>query len=265
MEQSFTISHFYSSTAQEAGSAAENPVPTAEVDRHAATTTSSPCTFDPSDLGTIPSPSSLSDEQKYQILSAIPATLQEYPVNSQKRRYQPQWTEQFPWVRYSASLDGVFCGPCFLFSLVRFNSEFVSSPFRNWKKAVGTTHGKLNRHSESQTHKQCVEQAVSFIAVMEKNRQSIKSQLSEAYDKQVQLNTKALLSIIDSIQFLVKQGLGLRGSNWDNCSKREDGNFTSLVDFLSKYNAGLQSHHSSPTSSHIISAFQHFQAVGGDL
>ncbi len=78
MEQSFIISHFYSSTAQKAGSAAENPVPTtAEVDPHAAAT-SCPCTFDPSDLGTIPSPSSLSDKQKYQNLSAIPATLQEY-------------------------------------------------------------------------------------------------------------------------------------------------------------------------------------------
>ena len=34
----------------------------------------------------------------------------------------------------------------------------------------------LNCHPQSQTHKQCMEQAVSFIAVMEKNKQSIKSQ-----------------------------------------------------------------------------------------
>ena len=67
------------------------------------------------------------------------------------------------------------------------------------------------------------------------------------YDKQVQLNTRALLLIIDSIQFLVKQGLGLRGSNWDKGSKRENGNFTSLLEFLCKYSADLKSHlHSSP-------------------
>ena len=90
-----------------------------------------------------------------------------------------------------------------------------------------------------------MEQAVSFIAVMKENKQSIKSQLSEVYYKQVQLNAKAFLSIIDSIQFLVKQGLGLKGSNWDEDSKREDGNFTHLVALLSKYSADLESHHHS--------------------
>ena len=139
----------------------EHPVPTAEVGPCAAVTSSVSCSFNPT-------PSSLSDEQKYQILSTSPATLKMYPVNSQKRCYQPYWAEQFPWVWYSALLDGVFCGPCFLFSLVRFNSEFVSSPFHNWKNAVGTSHSKLNRHFESQTHKQHVEEAVTFIAVMEK-------------------------------------------------------------------------------------------------
>ena len=92
-------------------------------------------------------------------------------------------------------------------SFCLFNSKFVSSHFYNWKNAVATSHGILNCRSQSQTHKQCVEQAVSFIAVMKKNKQSIKSQFSEAYDKQVQFNTRALLLIVDSIQFLVKQRL----------------------------------------------------------
>ena len=96
-----------------------------------------------------------------------------------------------------------------------------------------------------------MEQVVSFIAVMEKNKQSIKSQLSEAYDKQVQLNTRALLLIVDRIQFPVKHVIGLRGSNWDKGSKREDGNFT---DFLSKYSADLKSHlHSSPQNARYLS------------
>ena len=239
---------------------------TAEVDQNVAATSIS--SFNLSDLGTIQPPSALSDEKKYQILSTIPTKLKKYPVNSQKRHYQPYWTEQFPWVRYSASLDGVYCGPCFLFSQVRFNSEFVSSPFRNWKNAVGTSCGILNRHSQSETHKQCMERAVSFIAVMEKNKQSIKSQLSEAYDKQVQVNTRALLAIIDGIQFLVKQGLGLRGSNWDKGSKREDGNFTSLVDLLSKYNADLESHlHNSPRNARYLSpkVQNEFIRINGDL
>ena len=128
------------STIQEAGTESETPIPTAEVDPCVAAT-SSACSFNPIDLGTIQSPSSLSEQQKYQILSTIPAKPKE-------------------------------------------------------------------------------------------------SQLSEAYEKQVQLNTRALLLIIDSIQFLVKQGLGLRGSNRDKGSKR-GWNFTSLLDFLSKYSTNL--------------------------
>ena len=135
----------------------------------------------------------------------------------------------------------MFCSPCFLFSGAWFNGKFVFSPFCNWKKAIGTSHGVLKGHSLSQAHQPYVEQAVTFIAVIEKNKQSIKSQLSKGFDKQVQLNMRALLSITDSIQFLVKQGLALTGRNWDKCKKRGDGNLTSLLDFLSKYTVLISS------------------------
>ena len=136
----------------------------------------------------------------------------------------------------------MFCAPCFLFSKARLNSEFVSTPFRNWKNATGASRGALNRHSTATTHQQCVEQAAGFKGVVEKRAHSIKSQLSEAYDQQVQANRAALLAIVDSIQFLVGQGLGLRGSNWDKGAKREDGNFSSVLDLLSKYSPELESH-----------------------
>lgn len=118
----------------------------------------------------------------------------------------------------------------------------MSTPFCNWKNATGACRGALNRHSTSKSHQQCVELAASFKGAMEKRAGSIKSQLSGAYDKQVQANTDALLAIVDSIQFLVKQGLGLRGNNWDKSSKREDGNFSHLLDLLSNYSPELKSH-----------------------
>ena len=78
-----------------------------------------------SDLAVVSSPASLSDEQKYQILTNVGSKLNKYPTNSQKRRFQPHWCELFPWIRYSVSesVDGVFCAPCFLFSKARLNSE----------------------------------------------------------------------------------------------------------------------------------------------
>ena len=125
-----------------------------------------------------------------------------HAVNQQKWRFRPYWTYQFPWVQYSKALDGVFCALCVLFSRARFNNEFVSSPFHNWKNATGTSRGGLNRNSLSQTHQQWVEQAASFLAIMEKNQKSIKFQLSKAYDNQAQ--AQWLLAIIDSIQFLIQ-------------------------------------------------------------
>lgn len=127
----------------------QDSVPNADI---SSATSSASWNFNHSDLGTIPAISLLTDDQKYQILSIVPATLKEYPVNNQKQRFQLCWVQQFPWVRYSKTWDGVFCTPCFLFSLARFNNEFVSSPFHNRKNADGTSCGKLNRHVVSQCH-----------------------------------------------------------------------------------------------------------------
>lgn len=145
-------------------------------------------------------PSALSDHQKLQILTSKPKQLKVYPSNSQQRRFQYKWVNDFHWIRYSVSTDGVFCAPCFVFNKSHF-TEFISSPFRDWKNAVGSLRGALNRHALSENHQACMEKSVSFIAVMEKKQKSIKSQLSASYDKQVQQNTKALTAIIDTICF----------------------------------------------------------------
>ena len=134
--------------------------------------------------------------------------------------------------------------------------------------ATGASRGALNRHSASHTHQQCVELAAGFRGVVEKRADAIKSQLSEAYDKQVQANTAALLAIVDSILFLVKQGLGLRGSNWDKTSKKEGGNFSHLLDFLSKYSPELQSHisHSPRNARYLSPQIQNeLIAINGDM
>lgn len=184
----------------------------------------SPCVqLQCSDLAKMSTYSLLSDEQKYQILTAKPCQLSEYPLNKQKRRFLSKWAVEYPWIRYSESADGVFCAACYLFSKIRVNTEFVSSPFRDWKNATDTSCGALHRHSSSHNHIQCHDQAVTFIAVMKKKVLSIKSQLNSTYEIQIQQNTQALLAIVDVIQFLTKQGIALRGHNWNSEERREDG------------------------------------------
>ena len=63
----------------------------------------------------------------------------------------------------------------------------------------------------SQGHLQYAAQAVTFIVIMERKYPFKKSRLSDLYDKQVQQNTKGRISTIDVIQFLIKQGLALKG------------------------------------------------------
>ena len=52
--------------------------------------------LDHNDLGIVPVPDSLSNQQKYQVLSTTPPKLKQYPMNDQKRHFHPYWIEQFP-------------------------------------------------------------------------------------------------------------------------------------------------------------------------
>lgn len=194
------------------------------------------------DIASIPSRDSLSDDQKHHILTCKPIPLKEYPFNKQKRRFQSKWYEQFSWLRYSKSVDGVFCAPCYLFDNAHVSNEFASTPFSDWKNAIGKAHGAFNRHSLSQNHSSCSERAASFLAVMDKRMPSIRSQLNTSYHSQVERNRKALISIVDSIQFMIKKGLPLRGHSWNKDTKREEGNLCEMVNFVSKYSVELDSH-----------------------
>ena len=68
---------------------------------------------------------------------------------------------------------------------------------------------------------------------MKKKKLSVKSQLS---------NTKAIIAIVDVIQLLFKQGLALRGHAWNKVTRRESGNFSIMINFLSGYSMELNSH-----------------------
>lgn len=194
------------------------------------------------DLATITSRDTLSEAQKYDILTVKSKELKVYPMNSQKRRYRHKWSDTYEWIRYSNSSDGIFCSSCFLFSNVHFNGGFVSSPFRDWKNAVGKTRGALRRHSMSACHRQCIQQAAALIAVVEKKSPSIKSRLVTSYDLQVERNTKALVSIIDTLQYTIKQGIAQRGHSWNKTTRRENGNFSMLIDLIATYSPCLSDH-----------------------
>ena len=93
--------------------------------------------------------------------------------------------------------------------------ELISTPFRDWKNAVGSQRGTLNKHANSDIHKDALTQAEQFLAICNNERLSIASQVSTAYNTSIQRNHTILLSILDVITTLAVRGIPLRG-NWNS-------------------------------------------------
>ena len=73
---------------------------------------------------------------------------------------------------------------------------------------------------------------------------------------------------MDVIQYLIRQGLAFRGHNWSKDIQREDGNFSTLIDFLAKYSADLNSHllSSARNARYLSPKIQNeFISINGDL
>lgn len=89
---------------------------------------------------------------------------------------------------------------------------------------MGTQRGPLNRHANSDIHKDTLTQAKQFLAICKNERLSIASQVSTAYNVIIQRNRTILLSILDVITTLAVLGIPLRG-NWNSLQHREDDDF----------------------------------------
>lgn len=56
--------------------------------------------------------------------------------------------------------------------------ELISTPFQDWKNAVGSQRGTLNKHANSDIHKDALTQAEQFLAICNNERLSIASQVA---------------------------------------------------------------------------------------
>lgn len=71
----------------------------------------------------------LSRNQKYKILTVKPnSDPSAYPYSRHKekeplRGFKPEWLRQYPWLYYSACLDGAFCRACIL--QIRWEDKFL--------------------------------------------------------------------------------------------------------------------------------------------
>ena len=137
--------------------------------------------------------------------------------------FSPHWYKTFPWLTVCTARGKVFCWYCTHMSLSasgtallskRQENVFTETGFDNWKKASEkfTTHSQSNLHREAMMKWQHRKQAGMIDTIMENACRS-----EQLYRRQM------LIKQMESLQFLLKQGLAIRGHD------EVDGNLYQLL------------------------------------
>ena len=119
----------------------------------------------------------------------------------------PVWLEEYKWLTYSTTEDGVYCKVCVVFSKHSNRTRLVTLPLTFWTNATD----KLKKQATSKMHKNALVLADNFIRVIKSQQKSIGEQMSEAVALQVEYNKKKLQSIVKNILFCGRQNISLRG------------------------------------------------------
>lgn len=152
-----------------------------------------------------------------------------FPVRMEygkRRSINPAWLEEYKWLTYSSTEDGVYCKVCVVFAKHSNPIRLVTLPLTFWTNATE----KLRKHATSQMHKNASVFADNFIRVMKSQQKSIGEQMSEAVALQVESNKKKLQPIVKTILFCGRQNIPLRGHRESSDSKNP-GNFRALLKF----------------------------------
>ena len=146
----------------------------------------------------------ISDGVKYQILTSrkyIPAGFK-FPLNDANppRQCNLNLLDAFEFLRYSPSMDGVFCVYCVLFSHEHASKKLLLLPERDWSNVlqVCTRHEappKAQSGAKGSTHLLSYQKAKSFIGVFERKQNPINLQLDEQRKVQVSNNRHMLVQI----------------------------------------------------------------------
>ena len=165
------------------------------------------------------------------------------------RQFKGVWLKQFLWLCYSPSMDGGFCLACVLFCH-EFGKRsqaklFRTDPVRSSPSAVSDfkmhVEGKRKNkyHDKNRTlHKDTSALFYSVQEKMERNLEDVDEVLDRQFKFQVSENRHILMSIIDTIIFLGRQGLALRGHRDDSLYHPDVGEYSagSIGNFIELLN-----------------------------
>jgi Domain of unknown function (DUF4371) len=150
------------------------------------------------------------------------------------RRFNTIWFDKYKtWLEYSVSKDAVFCLPCYLFRPEILGSggrtNFVGEGFRNWKKSTTSFEEHIgasnSRHNEAE--RKC--------AALMNERQNIQAMIERQSVRQGMEYRIQLNATVDTIRFLLRQGLPFRGHD-ESESSDSKGLFLEQMRFLGDHN-----------------------------
>ncbi|KAF0750111.1 52 kDa repressor of the inhibitor of the protein kinase-like isoform X1 [Aphis craccivora] len=144
---------------------------------------------------------------------------------------------KFPWLAYSSIKSGLFCRFCVLFLVnnkVGLRSteplnKLVTVPLNTFAKLLGK-YGDLESHQNNLYHKNAVLQAEEFLSQYEQPEKEVINMIDSERKRQILESREIIRPIIETIVFLVRQNIPLRGH-------RDDG------DLLANSNTSILENH----------------------
>ena len=219
--------------------------------------TPSPSTSFECDIGKLlaegTNPPQLPREHKYRVLTTEPnPDAAKYPRTRSSesdclRQFQPWRLKQYPWLHYSASLDGVFCRACVFFPPSQVGGQdpgqLVTKPSNTWVKMTA----KAKSHARKEYHLGAMTKMSEFIDQYENPTQAVDVVLKSRLQQIVERNQHVIESLLKIVLLCGKQGLALRGHrddgiDWSEESSSNQSNFVQLVRFRAETDPILARH-----------------------
>ena len=145
--------------------------------------------------------------------------------------------DNFKFLSYSKSTDGLFCLACVLFPTSAHQGSrakiLITQPYRNWKD----TREDLKNLSVLEYHKDSMEKMHSFLSCFKNPTTRIDQSITQTSAAVVSRNRQYIASILRAIEYCGRQGIALRGHRddgplFDEASSNR-GNFEELITLMS--------------------------------
>ena len=152
--------------------------------------------------------------------------------------------DNFKFLSYSKSTDGLFCLACVLFPTSAHQGSrakiLITQPYRNWKD----TREDLKNHSVLEYHKDSLEKMNSFLSCFKNPTILIDQSITQTSAAVVSRNRQCIASILRAVEYCGRQGIALRGHRddgplFDEASSNR-GNFKELIMLRSEFDKNLK-------------------------